>query len=75
MEVDGNGKSVYYPQYKGWFGWKYIRKNYDDIFATFYCKCMCIGLSHLKSAQDYIDQYVKQRNSEKISSIKYIEYP
>lgn len=66
--IDGLGKSIYYPQYKGWFGWKYFKTYcmYKERKTVF---------SHLKDAQNYIDDLIKEVKSKEITSIKYIEYP
>ena len=65
--VDGNNSTIYYPQYKELFFWKY----FNDPISPF-IKLKCYSLSSAKTA---IDLRIRENKAEQINSVKYVYYP
>jgi len=67
--VDGNNSTIYYPQYKGLFFWKYFN---DPICYNIPIRLKCYSLSSAKTA---IDLRIYENKTKQINSVKYVYYP
>ena len=65
VETLKNGTKTYWPQYKGFFGWKFFEHNSADDCYGYHC------YSSMEKAQEFIDY----QNGEEVESKTYIKYP